>query len=139
MSKILVAGQELGGANNPVQLGRSIPPWKGATPDAQVPTRVRLRVFERYGGVCQLSGRKIRAGDDWDLDHKKPLRDGGAHAEDNLWPVLREKHREKTAREATERAKVDRIRAKHLGVYPKSKTPLKSRGFEPSRKKVGNE
>lgn len=135
MNKVLTAGQELDGANNPVQLGRSVPPWKGSTPDAQVPTRVRLRVFERYGGVRQLSGRKIRAGDEWDLDHKKPLRDGGTHTEDNLWPVLREKHREKTAREATERAKVDRMRAKHLGIFPRSKRPLRSRGFEPSRKR----
>lgn len=120
-------------------MARSVEAWVGSSDDAVIPKRVRLRVFERYAGVCQLTHRKIRAGDEWDLDHRTPLRDGGKHAEDNLWPVLRSKHREKTAAEATARAKVDRLRAKHLGIWPKSKRPLKSRGFEPSRKKAGNE
>jgi len=100
---------------------RSVEEWVGSTDDAAIPKRVRLRVFARYDGVCQLTHRKIRAGDEWDLDHQTPLRDGGRHAEDNLWPVLREKHRQKTAQEATARAKVDRMRAKHLGIWPQGR------------------
>ena len=41
--------------------GRAVPEWIGATPDTKVPERVRLRVFNAYGGVCYLSKRKIRA------------------------------------------------------------------------------
>jgi 5-methylcytosine-specific restriction protein A len=100
---------------------RSVDTWVGSSDDAAIPKRVRLRVFERYGGICQLTQRKIRAGDEWDLDHQTPLRDGGRHAEDNLWPVLRDKHREKTAAEARVRTKVDRVRAKHLGIWPQGK------------------
>jgi 5-methylcytosine-specific restriction endonuclease McrA len=103
--------------------GRTPELWVGATPDAAIPARVKVRVFERYHGVCQLSGIKIMPGMAWDVDHRKPLSMGGRHAEDNLQPVLRDKHREKTAAEAKPRAKADRIRARHLGL----KEP--SRGF----------
>ena len=114
-------------------IGRSVPEWVGSSPDAKVPTKVRLRIFEREGGRCYLTGQLIRAGDVWELEHVKPLSMGGEHRESNLRPALASAHREKTASEAGERAKADRIRAKHLGIFPKSKRPLKSRGFEPSR------
>jgi 5-methylcytosine-specific restriction endonuclease McrA len=110
--------------------GRSVPLWEGSTPDAAVPTRVRLRIFERDGGRCALSGRKILPGDAWDLDHKKPLHLGGLHREDNLQVVSRDAHREKSARELTAKAKADRIRAKHIGVFPPSKHKIRSRGFD---------
>jgi 5-methylcytosine-specific restriction endonuclease McrA len=90
-------------------------------------------VFERAGGVCHISGRKIRAGDVWELEHIKPLSMGGEHRESNLAPALKDAHAEKTAREAGERAKADRVRLKHLGQWPKSRTPLRSRGFQKTR------
>lgn len=108
---------------------RSVDEWSSENPDAKIPTRVRLRVFERWGGVCGLSGRKIRAGDKWELDHRIPLILGGKHAESNLWPTLSDAHKAKTARDVQAKSKADRIRAKHLGLWPKSKRPLKSRGF----------
>lgn len=114
-------------------MSRTVETWVGSTDDAAIPTRVRLRVFERHGGVCALSGRKIMPGDPWDLDHRVPLILGGRHAEDNLQPVLREAHREKTKADVSAKAKADRIRAKHLGVFPKSKRPLQGRGFESAR------
>lgn len=111
-------------------MSRSVALWVGSTDDAKVPPRVRLRIFEREGGRCHLSGRKIMPGDEWDLDHKLALCNGGRHAEDNLFPALRDKHREKTAGDVALKAKTDRIRKKHLGIFPKSPTPLKSgRGF----------
>lgn len=113
--------------------GRSVELWEGSTPDAAIPARVRLRVFERCGGICALSGRKIMPGDEWDVDHRKPLSMGGLHREDNLQLVWRPAHREKTAQEAGKRAKADRMRMKHLGIYPKSKARLRGRGFEKTR------
>jgi 5-methylcytosine-specific restriction protein A len=110
--------------------GRSVALWVGKTPDAKVPTAVRLRVFIAHGGRCHISGRVIRPGDAWDLDHIKPLHLGGAHAEANLAPALKDPHREKSAAEVTAKAKTDRIRAKHLGQWPKSPFPLRSRGFQ---------
>lgn len=113
--------------------GRSVPEWIGKTPDTKVPDLVRDRVFLRAGGRCYLSGRKIMPGDKWELEHVKPLSMGGEHRERNLRPALIAAHREKTKAEAADRAKADRIRRKHLGTWPKSKAPIKSRGFSPTR------
>lgn len=109
---------------------RAVPEWIGSTPDAKVPPRVRLRIWEREGGRCHLSGRKIMAGDEWDLDHRQALCNGGEHRESNLFPALRDKHREKTATDVAERAKTDRTRKKHLGIWPASPRKIQGRGFE---------
>lgn len=109
--------------------GRSVPLWVGSTPDAKVPPRVRARIFLREEGRCHLSGRKIMPGDLWDLDHRKALCNGGRHAEDNLFPALRDKHREKTKADVAERVKVDRIKAKHTGSWPPPVRKMQSRPF----------
>lgn len=118
-------------------MSRSVPEWVGSSDDAAIPSRVRLRVFEAHGGKCWISGRKIMPGEAWDLDHKVALINGGEHRETNLAPALREVHRAKTREDVAIKSKVARQRAKHLGVYPKSSRPLKSRGFPPSRKEIG--
>lgn len=118
--------------------GRTVELWQGATPDAAIPARVRLRVFERHGGVCALTGRKIMPGDAWDLDHRVPLILGGRHAEDNLQPVLKEAHREKTKADVGAKAKADRIRKKHLGIWPAPARKIQSRPFPGGRnRRVG--
>lgn len=112
---------------------RTVPEWIGSSDDAKVPSRVRLRIFERFGGVCQLSQRKIMPGDQWDLDHIKALWRGGEHREENLHPVLKQPHREKSAEEQSIQAKCDRVRKKHLGIFGKSKAKIPSRGFQKRR------
>lgn len=114
-------------------MSRTVPEWIGKSDDAAIPPRVRARVFERHGGRCHLTGRLIRAGDQWDCDHIIALINGGEHRETNLAPALRDAHREKTADDVAVKSKVARMRAKHLGIWPKSKTPLRSRGFAKSR------
>lgn len=116
---------------------RTVPEWIGKTDDAIPPRTVRARVFREHDGRCYLTGRKIAAGEAWDLEHVRPLweaRPGEKlNRESNLRPALKAPHREKTSEEATDRAKCDRIHAKHFGYYAKPKRPLKSRGFERSR------
>ena len=36
---------------------RSVPEWIGKTPDQKVPDRVKVRIFDREGGVCHISCR----------------------------------------------------------------------------------
>jgi HNH endonuclease len=81
--------------------------------------------YTRHEGSCrwkgepeQLSGGVYRYSHSWltrgpcvvgehrgfELDHIVPLRDGGSHGLDNMQPLCVPCHREKTAREATERA-----------------------------------
>jgi 5-methylcytosine-specific restriction endonuclease McrA len=118
-------------------IAREVPEWRGKTPDTPAPARVRLRVFEAHGGRCYLTGRKIMPGDVWELDHKVALINGGLNVESNLAPALKAAHREKTNADVAEKAKVARVRMKHLGIFPKSKRPLRSRGFSPSRDVMG--
>ncbi len=105
-------------------IGRSVEEWVGASPDSKIPDRVKLRIWEREGGRCWLTGRKIMPGDAYDFDHKIALCNGGTHSESNLAPALRDKHREKTAQDVKERAKVDRIRKKALGLAKPKGRPM---------------
>lgn len=108
---------------------RAVPEWIGKTPDTKVPPRVRLRIFERDGGRCHISGRKIAAGEPWELEHKVALCNGGEHRETNLAPALRDKHREKTAADVAEKAAIYRKASKHAGIRPPPQ--IQSRGFSP--------
>ena len=109
---------------------RSVAEWHGATPDAAIPERVKIRILLRYKGKCALTGKRLLPGE-IDYDHIIALRDGGLHCESNLRPVWREKHREKTAEENGERAKVNRLQRKHFLPKPKGKIP--SRKFNQPR------
>ncbi|AVX04288.1 hypothetical protein MXMO3_01763 [Maritalea myrionectae] len=106
---------------NPI--GRATEEWIGSSPDAKVPDRVRLRVFERHNGICYLSGIKILPGMDWDIEHVVPLCMGGEHRESNMRPALRKYHKPKTAKDRKAKAKSDRIRKKHLGIRKPSRMP----------------
>lgn len=110
---------------------RSVDEWIGKTDDAKVPPRVRLRIFEREKGVCHLSGRKITPSDKWDLDHGIALINGGEHRESNLFPALRDKHREKTKTDVALKSKSAAVRQKHLGIKRQSR--MQSRGFPKSK------
>lgn len=101
---------------------RSVPEWIAKHDDQKVPDRVRMRIFDREGGICHLTGEKIDpVRDEWDVDHKVALILGGEHREINLFPAKREPHRRKTAVEMKVKAKIARTRKKHLGIdKPKS-------------------
>lgn len=83
----------------------------------------RRRLFEYHGGICHISNRKIDpVRDDWEIEHVIPRWAGGKDTDDNMRPALQEFHKEKTAKEATERAKGNRIQNKHGGFHrPKTK------------------
>lgn len=114
---------------------REVPEWIGKTDDSRPPPRVRVRVFERHDGRCYLTGRKIRPGDKWDLEHIKALINGGQNRESNMAPALAGAvHQEKTSRDVAEKAKVYAVKSKHIGASrPKgtwgagSRTPWKQK------------
>ncbi|MEJ8476441.1 HNH endonuclease [Roseibium algae] len=104
--------------------GRSLPEWIGKTPDSQPPDRVRDRIFIRAGGICHISGIKIRPGMKWQAEHIKPLSMGGENRESNLAPALTEAHKVKTKEEAAARSKADRIRRKMNGTERRKTSPM---------------
>lgn len=104
-------------------MSRSVPIWRGRTDDSAIPARVKDRILEREHYTCHESGRPIRAGDAIEFDHGLALINGGSHSEDNLFPVLVDKHREKTARDVALKSKAATIRKKRFGLK-KSKQPI---------------
>jgi 5-methylcytosine-specific restriction protein A len=115
---------------------RTVPEWVASRDDEAIPQRVRLRIWEREGGRCSLTGRKIMPGDAYDYEHRIALCNGGQHREANIVLALRDKHREKTADDLALKKKIARTRAKHLGIWPQSRAKIKSRGFQKSRPPV---
>ncbi|MEL8055956.1 MAG: HNH endonuclease [Pseudomonadota bacterium] len=107
---------------------RTVPEWIAKHDDQAVPPHVRARVFDAHDGICAESGRKIRAGEDWDLDHALALCNGGQHRESNLQPVLKDPHKAKTARDVAQRAKNGRVRKKHLGIKARKQLIPGSKG-----------
>lgn len=97
-------------------MSRTVEEWIGKTDDTAVPPRVKLRVFEKYGGVCYLSGRKITAGDRWEVEHIVALCNGGEHRESNMAPALSAPHKIKSAADMALKSKNYKTRAKHIGV-----------------------
>ena len=108
-------------------MSRSTEEWVGKNDDTPIPPMIKLRVFDRHGGICHLSGRRIRAGESWDCDHVIALVNGGENRESNLAPALTQSHKEKTATDVKEKSIVRRKRSKHLAIK-------KSGGSIPYRK-----
>jgi 5-methylcytosine-specific restriction protein A len=131
-SNTIHSSQGASGANNPRGdlTGRSVPEWIGKTPDTPVPKVVKLRVLLRYEGRCYRTKHKFRPGDVIEFDHIKALTNGGENRESNLAPILGGKvHQEKSRADIDERVKTDRMKAKHLGLWPEPKRKIQSRGF----------
>jgi len=110
---------------------RALDTWTGAHPDAAIPPRVKLRIFDRDHGCCQSCTRKVGiGGEPYQYDHITPLIAGGAHSEANLQLLCTDCHKAKTREDVAEKAKVASVRKKHLGlIAPKRK--MQGRGFAP--------
>ena len=112
--------------------GRPVAEWSSDNPAAMPPPRVRLRILRRYGNKCGLTGIIIADGQAFDLEHVKPLEEGGSNCESNLIPVLHLPHEVKTAAERKRQAKADRqAKAAHrLREKPEGVGKIESAGFE---------
>lgn len=118
-------------------MSRQVATWIGKTDDSAIPDRVRDRLFVKHDGRCALCSRELRAGH-WQADHVVPLILGGSHAETNLQPLCTSPcHAGKTRLDVKLKAKVARVRKKHIGIKKASRFP----GSRDSRfkKKVNGE
>lgn len=97
-------------------MSRTPDEWIGADDDTAIPPRVRLRVWERAAGRCQICGRKIMLGDSWQADHIVALINGGENRESNLRVACGWCHRMKTKEDVAEKSAVYRKKAKHIGA-----------------------
>lgn len=102
---------------------RTVDEWIGANDDTVPPPRVRLRVFDSYGGHCHCCGRKIKAGEYWQNDHIIALCNGGQNRESNLGPACRNCCYSKTAQDVADKSDTYDKRRKHLLPKQKSRFP----------------
>ena len=103
---------------------RTVKPWQGKTDDSPIPPRVRLRVFRRFGGICQgPCHRKIGPADKWILEHEKAIILGGENRESNLSIRCDWCAKQKTAIEVEAKAITDKIAKRHVGIKKESTFP----------------
>ena len=102
---------------------RSVKEWIGKTDNAPIPQRVRLRILDRYIGICAECRRPLRSGHT-EFDHIISLINGGGHREFNLQPLCNIPcHKEKTRQDVAVKSKNYARRAKHVGIR-KAKHPI---------------
>lgn len=113
-------------------MARSVPEWIGKTDDSAVPSRVRLRVWDREEGKCHRCRRQIPADDAWIIEHRLAIILGGANAEPNLCLSCSWCKPVKDAEDAAAKSKTAAVRSKHLGIRPEP--TIRSGGFAPRQK-----
>ncbi len=101
---------------------RSLPEWIGKTDNAATPPRVKARIYLAADGRCVrctrfIDGSALVA----EYDHVIPLILGGKNRESNLQLLCQECHAGKTKLDVKLKAKVSRVRKKHLGIRRPSK------------------
>jgi 5-methylcytosine-specific restriction protein A len=114
-------------------MSREVPHWVGKTDDTSVPPRVRLRIYDRYGGICQICFAKEKILGPV-FDHKVALINGGLNCEANLVPVHYRCHQIKTRADVAEKAATYKTRAHHL-VIRKARRPMRGSRDHPLQEK----
>lgn len=111
--------------------GRATPEWIGKTADTKIPDYVKLRIWDREGGRCYLTGKKLRPGE-YDFEHVVAVAlwtgEGHGNRESNIRLAYRPAHRAKTKSDVADKAASDRVRKKH--ILPRKPSRFQSRGFE---------
>ena len=102
---------------------RALPEWEAANDNQAIPARVKIRIFDRAGGVCALCTRQIIGKLRPAYDHIQAIINGGRHAESNLQLLCVPCHAIKTKADVAEKSLTARVRAKHLGIRKPSRFP----------------
>ncbi len=120
-------------------MSRALPEWKSDNHDAAIPARVKLRIWERYGGKCQTCGRKCGVGGEkFDYDHRVPLCAGGEHAELNIQLLCVGCHKSKTVTDTREKSDHAKSMKKRLGLRRTSR-PIPGSKASPWKKLMSGE
>ena len=91
-----------------------------------------MEIWTRASGHCEKCKAKLKTGEG-EYDHIIAQGYGGENTTENGQLLCRPCHKGKTGRDKGITEKVKRVRDKHLGVYPRSKAKIQSRGFQPTR------
>lgn len=102
---------------------RSVEEWIGRTDNTPIPARVKERIARRAEDKCQHCKRTVGPHLAAQFDHVTPLILGGQNRETNLQLLCRSCHSAKTALDVKLKAKVSRVRQRHIGIKKPSKFP----------------
>lgn len=105
-------------------MARKVSEWIGKTDDTAIPDRVKLRILDRQGFECALTGVAFGPKLKPEFDHAIPLRMGGENRESNLQALINVAHKTKTADDRKDIAKSDRIRKARMGIKATSKATM---------------
>lgn len=105
-------------------MSRAVKEWIGKTPDTAVPSRVKIRVFEKFHHRCPGCTREIITGMWWECDHVIALINGGENRETNLQPLCEQCHPEKTKADVAEKSKTYKTKRSHYGKKNRSGRPM---------------
>ena len=105
-------------------MSRSVPEWCGKTDNSAIPPRVKVLVYMDANGYCAkctrfVDGSKVCG----EYDHIIPLILGGQNRQSNLQLLCTECHSGKTKLDVKLKAKVARVRKRHLGIKKPSRFP----------------
>jgi 5-methylcytosine-specific restriction protein A len=97
-------------------------PFDHAKRKSMTPYR-RARIFAAHDERCHKCTRKIRPGEDWDVDHVLALERGGTDDDENLAPICDWCHTDKTANDHATAGHMKRSYTKHYvpGRFRKSR------------------
>lgn len=93
----------------------------------------RVRLFDLHKGECHICGQNIKVGEAYDLEHIVPWCLTRDDSDQNVKPAHKSCHKIKTADDIGGISKADRVRAKFIGAWPKSKATIRSGGFRKTR------
>lgn len=119
-------------------MSRTVEEWRGKNDDEAVPPRVRLRVWDKAKGHCQICTRKILTGERWVADHVIAIINGGANRETNLQLICDWCDRKiKTPADSAEKSKTYEKRSAHLGLKKSKGRPMPGSKASPYKQKIG--
>lgn len=95
--------------------------WIGRNDDQRVPDYVKDRIANSAELYCQKCKRQVAGKLRAEFDHVTPLILGGKHRESNLQLLCHECHGAKTKLDVKLKAKVARVRKRHLGIKKPSR------------------
>jgi len=110
---------------------RAVDEWVATDDNQAIPARVKVRVFDRSGGVCAICTCTIVGKLRPAYDHKIALINGGQNRESNLQLLCVPCHATKTKADVAEKSRVYRKRSAHLGIK-KPRTMTRWRRFDGS-------
>ncbi len=115
---------------------RQVEEWIGRTDDDAIPARVKLRILQRQGFVCAVTGLPFSERSKPEFDHVAALVNGGAHREGNLQAIQPQAHKIKTAADVAIKVKADRIQKKRFGLAAPSRHPIPGSKASPWKRRL---